>query len=102
MEKHSSILSHSISRLLGHTDNVHLHRTERSSHVTSDFGTKEKRKSCQDDSPQTCTERARSPREVEHELSIYPWMEIHRSNQGKKMKSKRNLDCIPLLVLDIE
>lgn len=66
------------------------------------YGTKEKRKSCQDDSPQTCTERARSPREVEHELSIYPWMEIHRSNQGKKMKSKRNLDCIPLLVLDIE
>ena len=88
MERHSSILSHSISRLLGHTDDVDLHGTERSSHVTSDYGTKEKRKPCQDECPQTCTERERSPRDAEHELSIYPWME-HRSNQGKKMKSKR-------------
>ena len=98
MEKHSSSLSHSISRLLGHTDDAHLHRTERSSHLTSDYGTKGKRKSCQDESPQTCTERARSPRDVEHELCIYPWMENHRSNQGKKMKSKRKLGCIASVV----
>lgn len=94
METHSSTLSHSISRLLGHTDEAHLDRTERSTNVTSDYGTKEKRKSCQDESPPTSTERARSPREVDHELCVYPWMEIHRSNQGKKKKSKRNLACI--------
>ena len=94
MEKHSSTLSHSISRLLGHTDEAHFDRTERASIVTSDYGTKEKYRSCQDESTQTSTERVRSPRDVGQELSIYPWMEIHRSRQGKKMKSKRHLDCI--------
>ena len=97
MEKHSSMLSHSISRLLGHTDDPHLDRMERSSgslHVASDYGTKEKRKSYQDESPQTSTERARSPRDEEEEPCVYPWMEIHISSQGKKRKSKRNLDCI--------
>lgn len=81
MERHSSTLSHSISRLLGHTDEAHLDRTERSTNVTSDYGTKEKRKSCQDESPPTSTERARSPREVDHELCVYPWMEIHSRSE---------------------
>ena len=95
MEKHSSTLSHSISRLLGHTVDAHLDRTERSSNVTSNYETKEKHKTCQDESRPKSTERARSPRDVDgDELCIYPWMEIRRSSQGKKKKSKRNLACI--------
>ena len=96
METDSSTLSHSISRLLGHTDEAHLDRTDRSSHVASDCGTKEKRKACHDESLQRSTERAPLPRDVNQELCVYPWMEIHRSRQDKKRKSKskRNLDCI--------
>lgn len=94
MEKHSSSLSHSISRLLGHTDDAHLDRMERSSHGASDYGTKEKPKSYQDESSQTSTDRACSPGDVDQEPCIYPWMKIHRSSQGKNRKSKKNLDCI--------
>lgn len=95
MEASSTMLSHSISRLLGHTGEVHLDRIEPSSHViASDYEKKEKRRSRQDESLQTSTERARSQKDEDQELCIYPWMESHRSRKDKKRNSKNNLDCI--------
>lgn len=99
MEKDSATLSHSISRLLGRTEDAHLDRMERSSHVASD-GTKEKRLSSQEEPPQTDStdaERGSSslPTEAHQDPCIYPWMQLIRrkSRQEKKRQSKMNFDC---------
>ena len=97
MDKLSSTLSHSITRLLGLADDTHLNRIERSSHITSDC-TKQKRLSYQDEPLQTSTDVARSsslPIEAHQESPIYPWMQIHhKSRKDKEGKSKMNFDCI--------
>lgn len=96
MEKDSSTLSHSISRLLGYTDDAHLDRMD----LASDKCSKEKRLSCRNEPPQTGidTERCSSSllRKADQDPCIYPWMQIHhKSRQEKKRKSKpMNFDCV--------
>lgn len=100
MEKPSCSLSHSITRLLGHTDDANQNRMECSSHIASDC-TKEERASTsyREETPQTSTDAVQcqdnSPRETHQELCIYPWMLFHRKpRQPKRRKSKRDFDCV--------
>lgn len=97
MEKDSSTLSHSISRLLGRTEDAQLDGMEHSLHVASD-GTKEKRLSSQEEPPQTeTTDTARCSSSLPTEYPcVYPWMQRIRrkSRQDKKRKSKINFDRI--------
>lgn len=98
MEKPSCTLSHSISRLLGHTGDANQNRMECSSRIASDC-TKEERASYQEEPPRTSADavqcQVNSPKETHQELCIYPWMQFHRKpSQPKRRKSKRNFDCI--------
>ena len=96
MEKHSSKLSFSISRLLGTTDEGDLVQiNDNSLNIASD-GTEERSLRCgQDESAQQnkVEQLTANSQSKGHEgRCIYPWMtQFNMRNKGKKKRSKGNI-----------